>query len=809
MTSHRVRCLVVALALLAGGLCEARGKAKPMPDLTKGGTKDDKHNWTLGPTGARGWMWGRNLETLDTRQILVTAVAEGSPADGVLQVDDVILGVGGKPFDSDCRKVFGRAITEAEKTENKGVLRLLVWRKGKTSTAQIKLKGMGSYSDTSPWNCAKSAKILDAGLKYIAKQKQSGAIPSKINMLALLASGRKEYLPLVRAYAHEVGPKDLKLKLFGGGGMVAWSWGYTNLFLTEYHLATGDAAVLPAIRELSNKIAMGQSFVGSWGHGMAWPQSNNDKAHGSLGGYGALNQAGLICQTSMALALKCGVKDPEVDKAVAQANRFFGFYIDKGAIPYGDHRPGWQVHDDNGKNSIAAVLFDAQGHRKGAQFFSRMTVGSHGERERGHTGNYFSFLWGPLGANRAGDAAAAAYLRELRWFYDMARGWDGSFRYQGGAGMGGGEHQYGRWDCTGAMILSCTLPLGLTTMTGKGRDKANELTGAKLAETIEPGRHFDSWSMGIPHYEQMDTNALIAQLRSWSPAVRHRAAQALKKKDGNIVAKALPLLDDDSLLARYGACTALGALGAKGAPAVPALIKALSHEDLWLRIQACYALSSIGKPALAAVPVLLKMAATPTQDDPRQFMQRYLCFCLFYPGGALRMNGLIARSLEGVDREQLYAAVRQLLKNDDGRARGAVSSIYKQLSYDEIKPLLPVIHAAIVTPSPSGVMFASGIRLRGLELLAKHRVAEGMPLCISIMDIEAWGKRNRISGCLKILAQYGGSAKPVLPQLRELEKQLLAHREAKGLKPQIDQVKKLIADIENAKDAPKLRSIKL
>ena len=804
----RVVSVVLLAALLHGAdVGHARGKS-PVPDLTQGGTKDDKHDWTLGPTGARGWIWGWKLETTDARQILITEVDKGSPADGVLQAGDVLVGLDGKPFASDCRRALGHAITEAEKAENQGVLRLLRWREGKTEDVQLTLQVMGSYSDTAPWNCPKSAKILDAGLRFIARQKPSGSIPSKINLLALLASGRKEYLPLVRAYAREEGPQDLKLKLFGGGGMVSWSWGYQNLFLTEYHLATGDDAVLPAIRELSNKIAQGQSFVGTWGHGMAWPQINDDKAHGSLGGYGALNQAGLICHASLALARKCGVKDPEVDKAVALANRFFGFYVDKGAIPYGDHRPGWQVHDDNGKNSIAAVLFDVQGQRKGTQFFSRMTVASHGERERGHTGNYFSFLWGPLGANRAGAAAAAAYLKELRWFYDLARRWDGSYRYQGGAGMGGGEHQYGRWDCTGAMILPCTLPLGLTCMTGKGTSEANGLAGAKLAETVESGRGFDSWTMGIPRYEAMAVDDLIAELRSWSPAVRHRASQALAKKDAaDAVAKVLPLLEDEDVLARYGACTALGALKGKAAAAVPALIEALSHEDLWLRIQACYALASIGEPAKEAVPVLLKLAATPTEDDPRGFMQRYLCFCLFYPGGALRMKGLIAHSLEGVDPKLLHPAVRRLLRNDDGRARGAVSSIYSQLSYDEIKPLLPAVHEAIVTPAPSGVMFASGIRLRGLELLAKHRIREGMPLCIQILDIERWGKRARISGCLKTLRAYGGAAKAVLPQLRELEKKLLAHREAKGLTPQIDAVRKLIDDIEDARDDRELRSL--
>ncbi|MFW6161552.1 MAG: DUF6288 domain-containing protein [Planctomycetota bacterium] len=801
----RVTWIVLPLALLCSVTAWGRSKP-PVPDLTKDGARDDKHDWTLGPTGTRGWIWGWHLETTDARQILITEVDEGAPADGVLEAGDVILGVGGKPFAADCRKVFGRAITEAEKKDNGGLLRLIRWRDGEREEVELKLRVMGSYSDTAPWDCPKSETILADGCRYIAEH-MKGGIDGKINALALLASGKKQYLGLVRDYAHELGPPDLELKLFGGGGMVSWHWGYANLFLTEYYLATGDEAVLPAIREYATKLAQGQSGVGSWGHGMAWPALNAGKLHGSLGGYGALNQAGLVCHLSLVLARKCGVKSEEVDKAIARANRFFGFYIGKGSIPYGDHRPGWQVHDDNGKNSIAAILFDLQGHREGTRFFSKMTVASYGERERGHTGNYFSFLWGPLGAARGGPRAAAAFLRELRWYFDLARRWDGSFRYQGGAGMSGGEHKYGNWDCTGAYMLAYALPLKELYVTGKGTSQGNMLRGEELRDAVEAGRGFSSWHMGVELYRQKSVATLLECLGSWSPAVRHRAAEALAAREADVVRQLVRMLETGELNARYGACKALGALKGRAAPAVPALIETLSHPDLWLRIQACYALAHIGDPAREAVPTLLELAAEESEDDPREFMQRYLCFCLFYPGGALRMRGLIAHSLEGVDRRLLNPAVKRLFKNPDGRARGAVSSIFKHLSYEEIKPLLPAIHQAIVEPAPSGVMFASGIRLRGLKLLAKHRIREGMPLCLEIMEIETWGKRHRITECLKILRSYGGAARAVLPQLRELEKRLLAHWEAKGLKPQIEAVRKLIADIEKAEDDPELRSL--
>ncbi len=86
------------------------------PDLTRGDKipAGANHNWTLGATGARGWIFSDTLVTTDARQIAITEVEKGSPADGILAVGDVILGVGGKPFSYDPRTELGRALTIAE-----------------------------------------------------------------------------------------------------------------------------------------------------------------------------------------------------------------------------------------------------------------------------------------------------------------------------------------------------------------------------------------------------------------------------------------------------------------------------------------------------------------------------------------------------------------------------------------------------------------------------------------------------------------------------------------------------------------------
>ena len=150
---------------------EARAAEKPpIPDFTRGGQKDDSHDWTLGPTGARGWVYGWKGQTADARQILVTAVAQGSPADGILSAGDVILGVGAERFSDDARIQFARAIMAAEEEKSRGVLRFIRWRKGETKTVELQLRVMGTYSDTAPFDCPKSKSVFELGCQAIAKK---------------------------------------------------------------------------------------------------------------------------------------------------------------------------------------------------------------------------------------------------------------------------------------------------------------------------------------------------------------------------------------------------------------------------------------------------------------------------------------------------------------------------------------------------------------------------------------------------------------------------------------------------------------
>ncbi len=63
--------LLDGAGVLAGAT--AQKTAPPVnPDFIKGGQRDDFHDWTLGPTGLRGWIFGSKCETSEARQILFT-----------------------------------------------------------------------------------------------------------------------------------------------------------------------------------------------------------------------------------------------------------------------------------------------------------------------------------------------------------------------------------------------------------------------------------------------------------------------------------------------------------------------------------------------------------------------------------------------------------------------------------------------------------------------------------------------------------------------------------------------------------------
>ena len=780
----------------------AAGKdANPVsPDFTKNGKPDNSHDWTLGPTGARGWIYTAGGHSHDARQILITAVAKSSPADGVLQKDDVILGVEGKPFADDARVQFANAIAFAESEKGLGRLRLLRWRGGKTDTAELKLQVLGTYSATAPYDCPKSKRIFELGCKSLAARMSDeknytnglNPIPRSLNALALLASGNKEWLPLVKREAQWAAD-------FKDNGYVTWTYGYVMTFLGEYVIATGDQSVMPGLRRLALESARGQSAVGTWGHKFAMP-------NGNLSGYGCMNQPGLSLTIGMFLGHEAGLRQPELDRAIVKAAGFVRWYVDKGAVPYGDHQP-FPAHEDNGKCSSAAVLFDLLGDREAAEFFGKMSTAAYSERERGHTGNFFNVLWALPGVARCGPLATGAYFREQAWYYDLARGWDASWLYQGSP-VGAEEHNvYKGWDCSGGYLLAYALPLKSLRLTGKKPFSVPPLNAAQVAEVIAAGRDFD-FSNAEKNYEKRTTEQLLAGLSSWSPFVRKRSAEALGKRDGSFVPTLLKLLANPGRDARCGAVEALGAFGPRADAAAPQLRALLKDHDPWLQSLAAEALPQLGMEARkASVSDLLSMVLHTNPADPRRMSQRAASVALFSPyPGHREPKSILADSLDGTDRKLLYPAVKSLLQNDDSVVRSSVGKTLKHLTDEDLVALLPDITNAIEHLAPSDEMFGDGIRLAGLDLLSRLHIREGMALCVAILDPERWGERNRMKGCLESLQRYGTHAKPLLPKLQEIRTYMVKVKRVSA--DHLAEFDKLVSAVEASTAAPTLVSLK-
>ncbi len=773
----------------------------PLPDFTKGDTipAKAKKDWNLGPTGMRGWMFSDDLVTTDARQISITAVDKGSPADGLFVVGDVLLGAGGKAFSFDPRTELGRAITAAETEPGGGKLALTRWRAGKSEEVIVTLPVMGSFSTTAPFDCPKSRRILEEGIKTLAAQvaspdyaKKTDGIPRSLNALALLASGAAEHLPLVKREAQWAAD-------FSTDEYSTWYYGYVMILLAEYITATGDVSVLPGLQRLATEAANGQSAVGSWGHKFAQPD-------GRLKGYGMMNAPGLPLTIGLVMARDAGVKDAEVARAIEKSARLMRFYIGKGAVPYGDH-PAWtETHEDNGKCGMAAVLFQRLGEAKGAEFFTHMAVASHGnERDGGHTGNFFNMAWSLPAIGQAGPQATGAWMKEFgAWYHDLARRWDGTFPHQGPPEPD--FDSYHGWDATGAYLLGYALPLKKIILTGRKAGVTTQLHAATAHNLIADGRGWDNKDRKSAT-QKLSESELLARLGSWSPIVRERAAAELAIRKPAPLGAIITLLDSPSLDARIGACHALENLHEAAAPVVAKLRALLQHHDLWLRVKAADALAAIGKEALPALPDILdRIARTPEEDDPRAMEQRYLC------GAVFDKMLTDAEKLEGVDLDKLRTAILRGLQNQDGRARGQVSRIYQRLTFEEIRPLLPAIRDAIIKPAPSGEMFADGVRLAGLKLLAVHHIEDGISASADyILTQNPWASQERIREILPILFQYGAHSQSVIPKLREavnyFEQREPDFPKALSLQKASD-VREAITKIEGSQDRPELKQLK-
>jgi hypothetical protein len=484
-----------------------------------------------------------------------------------------------------------------------------------------------------------------------------------------------------------------------------------------------------------------------------------------------VNECGIPANLAILLGKKCGTKDPEVDAAVERGLGFFGYYVDKGAIPYGEHEP-WPYHENNGKNSMCAVVFSLQpGQARAAQFFAKMAVAGYRSRECGHTGQGFSYLWGALGANAGGPAAAAAFFKEASWHLDLVRRCDGTFTYDGGEQYGPGrtddDTYYGRSSYCGlspnaTYVLTYALPLKKILITGRSANETSWLSRKDVADAVASGR-FDT------DRKQKGAEELVAAFGDWSPVVRCWAAEELaaRPEAKGMVPRLIALAEGQDAHVIQGACETLGRL--KAPEALPVLVRRLKHDDRWVRFKAAAAIKEMrdaAKPVLNDLLKALVDTAEPLKPvnwgDPVQFAHGQLAEAVF--------GGLLRDSIKDIDTKLLYPAIRAVALNPDGMARGKLRSTFeRQLTADDVQALAPEIFASIKTRCPADTMFGNEIRMGGFKALTKYLFKEGVEAGVIFAKTQGGhGSENRTGEIMKEIVRYGSAAKEAIPGLREL-----------------------------------------
>jgi hypothetical protein len=219
----------------------------------------------LGPTGARA--------VLTEKTFIVRYMFKDSPAVGRLKLEDEITGAFGKPFSlhhfggghgyEGPIMDFGEAIEKAEGKDGKLVLN--VSRGSETIEVKIDLEPIGTFSPTFPMNCKKSELLRAKALKYFVDHPESqGVWQSHAHMavtLALLTSDDPKQFAVGKTMAHKWGAQ------MPDAGTWTWDLSHQLITLSEYHLMTRDAAVLPTIKVLVNALekAQYQGRILVWG----------------------------------------------------------------------------------------------------------------------------------------------------------------------------------------------------------------------------------------------------------------------------------------------------------------------------------------------------------------------------------------------------------------------------------------------------------------------------------------------------------------------------------------------------------------
>mgnify|MGYP005844263451 CR=1 FL=1 len=232
----------------------------------------------LGPTGIRARIYPDRPDELVVKYVFQD---KQSPARGLIQAGDIIIGANGKKFKTAHR--FGRNLRGGggwdgpmlelaghleDSQGGDGKLELLVYRAGsrtRQETVTLQLRPVGRFAPTFPYQCERSDKMLEELCDFMVMDYE-GSNWKKANvfyggphghahqLLALMASGNPKYDRLIkdcisRYYRKKYDP--------AGGGFAMWTWGYDAIVMGEYYLLTQDRKLESAMESLARAMPQG------------------------------------------------------------------------------------------------------------------------------------------------------------------------------------------------------------------------------------------------------------------------------------------------------------------------------------------------------------------------------------------------------------------------------------------------------------------------------------------------------------------------------------------------------------------------
>ena len=489
------------ISLPSWGQVHYHDNGRPWSHKTRKGPDAEVGGWyyNLGITGLRAVLIKDKPANL-----LIKFVFKDTPAHGKIQAGDIITGANGKTFETPHKngygvevfggdgpmKDFAIALDKSQGDEIKGELTLDVVRGEQELKVNLNVgTKYGLYGKSFPVNCKKSDLILDELYEFVAsKQKEDGSwgAPQQNTFapLALMASGDKKYLPLVKKNV-QLHAKKTKAKDYFS--LMNWTYMAAGIVMSEYYLATQEEWVLPELQEVydflisSQYVDTSQIAEATRNNKKRNSPKDNKRAHGGWGHNPGYEGYGPICMTTgqgalaFALMSRCGIK---VDRA--RHDKAYNFLVRgtgrNGYVWYKDEVANHERWADMGRTGASALAnflspYKDEKYNRRAMSHSKC-IGDHPETLPDTHGSPIMGMGYTALAAHWDEASFRKMMDNNRWWFTLSQCTDGSFYYQP-------NRDYNPYDFQNAPRVSASAVVALI-FSAKNRNL--HVTGAKKAQ---------------------------------------------------------------------------------------------------------------------------------------------------------------------------------------------------------------------------------------------------------------------------------------------------------------------------------------